>query len=145
MRTVLCMSLIAVFAIAPAFGADCTPTPGRTAGTHQKEDVLEKIDIGKGLTVRGQILSVRNCQPIPGARLQHWPAGESGEYEDRLRAVLYSDKNGRYRFETEWPNLAFPHIHFRVSAPGHRALDTQWVGQERTPQINFDIVLVPEG
>jgi protocatechuate 3,4-dioxygenase beta subunit len=145
MRIALCIPLITAFAFTPAFGADCSPTPGRTAGTHQKEDVPERIDIGKGVTVSGRILSGKECKPIAGARIQHWQAGKSGEYEDRLRAVLYSDKNGHYRFETEWPNLAYPHIHFRVNASRHHSLDTQWVGQERTSQINFDIVLVPEG
>ncbi len=142
--TTVGLVVLAALAVAPAFGADCLPTPGMTAGTHQKENVPNKVNISKGVVVSGRILSARDCKPISKARVQHWQAAESGEYEDRLRAYLLADDQGRYRFETEWPNLQIPHIHFRVHAPGHRGLDTQWVGGERAKQINFDIVLAPE-
>ncbi len=78
---------------------------------------------------------------MANAKIAHWQAGESGEYTDALRAYMFSDAQGRYTFETEWPNMAFPHIHFIVTADGHRVLETQWVGSQRQTSINFDMVL----
>jgi protocatechuate 3,4-dioxygenase beta subunit len=42
------------------------------------------------------------------------------------------------------PNLFSPHIHFIVTADGHRTLETQWVGDESQDTIEFDMVLVRE-
>jgi len=60
---------------------------------------------------------------------------------DRLRAYLFSNAAGHYEFETEWPNLAVPHIHFIVTADGYHVLETQWIGSSREDLIEFDPVL----
>jgi len=91
--------------------------------------------------VSGRILAAPNCTPVPAAKVAHWQAGEQGRYVDRLRAYLFSDKNGHYRFQTEWPNLASPHIHFIVTAKGYKTLETQWRGKARVNAIEFDVVL----
>ena len=80
-------------------------------------------------------------KPIAQARVAHWQAGEDGHYSDRLRAYLFTDANGRFKFETEWPNLHPPHIHFIVSAEGYDTLETQWIGDARQNVIDFPIVL----
>ena len=93
--------------------------------------------------VRGQVLAAPDCRPVANAKVAHWQAGENGRYSDRLRAYLFTDEQGRYQFETEWPNLSPPHIHFIVTADGHYTLETQWIGYERKNEIKFTMILEP--
>lgn len=131
-----------LFALAlGAYAADCVPTPHRTTGTHYKPVTKQKINISKGIIVRGRVLAAPDCAAVANAKVAHWQAGEEGEYADRLRAYLFTDTDGRYEFETEWPNLFTPHIHFIVTAEGYQTLETQWIGSERTKLIEFDLVL----
>lgn len=133
-----------VLLLIPTLGwaaGDCTPTPHRTTGTHYEPVTVQKADVSKGVVVRGRILAAPDCAGVPGAKVAHWQADEHGEYVDRLRAYLITDENGNYQFETEWPNLAFPHIHFIVTANGYKPLETQWVGRERVNTIEFTMVL----
>ena len=123
---------------------DCIPTPHRTTGTHYEPVTEEKTDIGKGVIFRGQVLATPDCVPVAGARVAHWQAGEDGRYQDRLRAFLYTDGEGHFRFETEWPNLSPPHIHFIVTAEGHEVLETQWIGDARQAEIEFTMVVENE-
>lgn len=120
---------------------DCVATPHRTTGTHYKPVTTQKIDVSEGVVVRGRILAAPDCAPVSNARVAHWQAGEDGRYADRLRAYLFSNDKGEYRFETEWPNLSPPHIHFIVTAEGYKILETQWIGADRQSAIEFDMVL----
>lgn len=123
---------------------ECNPTPTMFQGTHFKPITQEQVDIGKGLLVEGRVLAAPDCRPVPGAMIAHWQAGEKGRYVDHLRAWLISGEDGGYRFETEWPALPAPHIHFTVTAEGYRPLTTQWVGDEPVDRVEFDIILSPE-
>jgi protocatechuate 3,4-dioxygenase beta subunit len=138
--------LCLLLAVLPLRAAEtCIPTPHRSTGTHYEPVTVQRGDIGQGLVVSGRILAAPDCKPVPGARIAHWQADESGHYVDRLRAWLYSDAQGRYRFETEWPNLDPPHIHFIVTAEGYQTLETQWRGNgPRQKAIEFDMVLEKE-
>lgn len=120
---------------------DCSPTSHRTTGTHYKPVTEQSGDIGKGLIVQGRILAGPDCNPVSNARVAHWQAGENGRYQDRLRAYLFTDAQGRFQFETEWPNLSPPHIHFIISKNGFKTLETQWRGGEIKPAINFEMVI----
>ena len=120
---------------------NCEPTPHRTTGTHYKPVTEEKLNVGKGVVVRGQILSATDCSPIANAKVAHWQGGENGRYQDRLRAYMFADENGHFKFETEWPNMPAPHIHFIITADGYNILETQWIGNERRTEIKFDMVL----
>lgn len=122
---------------------DCIPTPHRTTGTHYEPVTLQKGDVSKGLMVYGQVLSMPDCEPVANAKVAHWQAGENGRYSDKLRAYLFTDEQGRFQFETEWPNLNPPHIHFIVTTPSHEVLETQWIGDQRKKQIDFKMVLEP--
>jgi protocatechuate 3,4-dioxygenase beta subunit len=113
-------------------------------GTHFKPVTREQVDIGQGLVVHGRVLAAPDCRTIPGARIAHWQAGEKGRYVDHLRAWLVSGIDGSYRFETEWPALSVPHIHFTVTAEGYRPVTTQWVGDAPVERVEFDIILLPE-
>lgn len=124
-----------------AFAEDCIPTPHRTTGTHYEPVTSQRIDVGEGVMVSGRVLSAPDCKPIANARVAHWQAGEKGRYIDQLRAYLFTDSRGRYQFETEWPDLNPPHIHFIVTAEGYKKLETQWVGDDRQNKIVFTMVL----
>lgn len=121
--------------------AECIPTPHRSTGTHYEPVTEQKTNISRGIVVRGRILATPDCTPVANAKIVHWQADKNGEYVDRLRAYLFSDKAGGYEFETEWPALSIPHIHFIVTAEGYRKLETQWVGSDRVKSIDFDMVL----
>ena len=124
--------------------AECILTPHRTTGTHYAPVTEHKINISKGVLVQGRVLAWPDCTPVANAKIAHWQADENGRYVDRLRAYMFTDKNGRYQFETEWPDMRTPHIHFIVTSTGYQTLETQWVGFERSRRINFDMVLEPE-
>jgi len=124
--------------------AECIPTPHRTTGTHYKPVTMEKTDVSKGVIVKGQVLAAPDCKPVANAKVAHWQAGEQGRYTDRLRAYLFTDSSGRYQFETEWPNMHTPHIHFIVTADGYNTLETQWIGDERLKQLVFNMVILKE-
>jgi len=119
----------------------CRPTPHRTTGTHYAPVTVHKVNIGRGVKVRGRILSAPNCDPVVNARIAHWQADKKGKYVDRLRAYLFSGSDGYFEFETEWPNISPPHIHFIVTAEGYEVLETQWQGDEPKSLIEFDMIL----
>jgi len=122
----------------------CEPTPGMHMGTHHKPITTAKVDISKGMVVSGQVLSSKDCKPIAGARIAHWQTNTEGVYVDELRAFMFSDNKGNYRFETEWPGAPIPHIHFQVSANGYKPLTTQWIGDEKADAIKLNLVLEEE-
>lgn len=127
----------------PIAAENCIPSPHRTTGTHYEPVTVQKIHISQGLVVRGQVLAMPGCTPVANAKVAHWQAGEDGRYSDRLRAYLYTDEQGRYEFETEWPNLSPSHIHFIVTGDGLKTLETQWRGSKRKNDIRFNMVLEP--
>jgi protocatechuate 3,4-dioxygenase beta subunit len=87
------------------------------------------------LIVRGQALS--NCNtPVKDAVVEIWNANEKGEYdtssEFKFRGKYQTSDDGNYQFKTIVPgkylngNTYRPsHIHFRITAPGHRELISQ--------------------
>jgi protocatechuate 3,4-dioxygenase beta subunit len=137
------VNIIVLILASPVSAENCIPTPHRTTGTHYEPVTIEKTNISRGLIVRGQVLSTPGCTPVANAKVAHWQAGEDGRYHDRLRAYLYTDEQGRYEFETEWPDLTPPHIHFIVTAKGFDILETQWRGSQRQKRIDFTMVLEP--
>lgn len=143
MIRILFISASFIFFPLVGYAESCIPTPHRTTGTHYKPVTEQRINVSQGVIVRGQILQSPDCAPVANARVAHWQAGEDGRYQDQLRAYLFTDENGRFSFETEWPNLRPPHIHFIVTADGYERLETQWVGGKRQDVIEFNMVLDP--
>lgn len=135
------LSLVAIIFSHTVSANDCLPTAHRTTGTHYEPVTEQRKNIGKGFIVSGQVLSMPDCQPVANAKVAHWQAGVNVRYQDKLRAYLFTDKQGRYQFETEWPNISPPHIHFIVTAKGYQVLETQWIGQQRQENISFIMVL----
>jgi len=127
-----------------SYAGECIPTSHRTTGAHYEPVTRQQVNISQGMTVRGQILAMPDCLPVKHAKVAHWQAGENGFYQDRLRAFLYTDEQGRFEFKTEWPNINPPHIHFIVTANQHEKLETQWAGHTRKKRINFKMFLERE-
>jgi hydroxyquinol 1,2-dioxygenase len=108
---------------------------------------------GRPLSVQGQVFGP-DRQPLPGALVEVWHANAEGRYENQdpdnqpehnLRGRFTADAQGRFHFRTIRPGgYALPddgpvgqlarrlglsldrpaHIHFAVTAPGHRRLVT---------------------
>lgn len=137
------LTALTLLLAASAASADCLPTAHRTTGTHYKAVTEQRGDVGQGLVISGQVLSIPDCTPVAGAKVAHWQADADGRYVDRLRAWLLTDAQGRYRFTTEWPNLNPPHIHFIVSKDGYETLETQWIGTQPVDSVEFNMVIQP--
>jgi protocatechuate 3,4-dioxygenase beta subunit len=68
----------------------------------------------------------------------------SGEYDGAHRATQRAGAEGRYRYETSVPGRypgRPPHVHVRVSAPGHRTLVTQLYPRDGQTEMHTDFVL----
>ena len=131
--------------VAPATG--CEPTQPDMLGPYYVPDapVRTSVDTGDYVT-SGNVLSADGCQPIPGARIEFWLADSQGVYDDAHRATLPAGEGGEYRFESNFPGLYEnrpPHIHVRVTAPGHQELVTQHYPEAGQTEANFDLVLQP--
>jgi protocatechuate 3,4-dioxygenase beta subunit len=88
-------------------------------------------DPGLPLTVNGQVLDTRG-NPLPGAAIEIWQTNHLGQYDldgYRYRARLLSAKDGAYAFESvmpgHYPDRVCQHVHYLVTAPGHKPLVTQ--------------------
>jgi protocatechuate 3,4-dioxygenase beta subunit len=122
----------------------CTPTAPDSLGPFYTPNAPERASTGRGIAVSGVVRSAAGCAPVPGARIEWWSADAKGEYQDALRATQRADAEGRYRYETVSPGRypgRPPHLHVRVSAPGHRALVTQLYPRDGQPTIESDFVL----
>lgn len=126
--------------------------PGAPSSDHEAR-LNEPGDAGEPMVMEGVILSA-DGKPIPGALIDVWHANDKGRYSHfdpdqkdyHLRRKIVADAQGRYRFGSVIPpGYAIPpnsptsqlfallgrhgnrpaHVHFLVSAPGHRALTTQ--------------------
>jgi len=139
--SILMFAVLLTLIVPTGFAGQCISTPHRTTGTHYEPVTRQQGNISKGLVVRGQVLAAPDCLPVKNAKVAHWQAGEDGYYQDRLRAYLFTDEQGQFEFETEWPNLNPPHIHFIVTARDYKKLETQWIGQSRKKTIDFNMVL----
>ena len=133
-------------ASAGAQGA-CAPTRPDAEGPFYTPNAPERGSTGHGLVVSGAVRSAGGCSPIAGARLEWWSADARGRYDDARRATQVTDAAGRYRYETDFPGRypgRPPHLHVRVTAPGHRPLVTQLYPKAGQSALEFDFVLVRE-
>lgn len=120
---------------------------------HQQSDLDADLTVVEGRTGRaeGHVILVegrvrnRDGGPIGNALVDVWQANHHGRYAHELDtsaapldanfqgwAKIRTDAEGRYRFKTIKPGSYTvgdrprpPHIHFKVSGDGHRALTTQ--------------------
>ena len=113
------------------------PTPSEVLGPFFKKDApntstLRKPgDAGFPLRVAGKVYNTRG-DVVEGARVDLWQADHAGKYDVvgfRYRAKLIVPAGGDYAIETVMPghydDRPAQHIHYLISAPGHKTLVTQ--------------------
>jgi len=113
------------------------PTPTEVLGPFYKKGApnTSKLraagDAGFPLRVSGKIFNTRG-EPVPGARLDVWQTDHQGHYDlqgFRYRAKLLLERSTEYGIDTVMPghydDRPAQHIHYMISAPGHKPLITQ--------------------
>lgn len=113
------------------------PTPPNVLGPFFKKGAPNAAqlrapgDPGFPLGVSGKVMNTRG-DVVPDARIEIWQANHQGLYDVqgyRYRARLAPDASAGYQFETvmpgHYPDRVAQHIHYIVSAPGHKPLVTQ--------------------
>jgi protocatechuate 3,4-dioxygenase beta subunit len=88
-------------------------------------------DPGFPLQVTGRVLNTKG-QLVEGAKVDIWHADHSGRYDTRgyrYRTRIAPDPRGEYSVDTVMPghyaDRPAQHIHFLITAPGHKTLITQ--------------------
>lgn len=86
---------------------------------------------GFPLLVKGAVLNTRG-EKVPGAHVEVWHADHAGLYDVqgyRYRAKIATGDACEYNLQTimpgHYPDRPAQHIHYMISAPGHRTLITQ--------------------
>ena len=113
------------------------PTPPNDLGPFYKanapkiRDLRRASDHGLPLSVTGEVLSI-NGDPLPGALVEVWHTDPRGQYDNagfNYRAQMPAEAAGKYAFDTwmpgHYPDRVAQHIHYKISAPGHKTLVTQ--------------------
>jgi protocatechuate 3,4-dioxygenase beta subunit len=142
-------ALIASCALAEVDQARCIPTeadslgPFYVAGTAVRDTLNRFGTPGEPQLVEGGVRSsAEGRAPIAGAMVEVWQTdgegryfpqdnGHSDDFDDQevdLRGTAKTDQSGSYRYRTVVPGAYRPrprHLHYRISAPGHRTLVTQ--------------------
>ena len=88
-------------------------------------------DPGMPLKVSGRVINVHG-EPLPNATVEIWQADHGGLYDIegyRYRAALTPGATGAYGFDSvmpgHYPARVARHVHYFVTAPGHKPLSTQ--------------------
>jgi len=88
-------------------------------------------DPGMPLAVSGGVFSTRG-EALPEATVEVWHTDHRGRYDIdgyRYRSSLRPATDGKYAFESimpgHYPDRVCQHVHYLVTAPGHRPLVTQ--------------------
>jgi protocatechuate 3,4-dioxygenase beta subunit len=113
------------------------PTAWDEIGPFYKRDAPQTLQLQRrgdpGLPVRvaGQVFDSRG-DLLSGAKIEIWQADHVGRYDLEgydYRATLVADGQGKYCFDSvmpgHYPGRVCQHIHYLVSAPGHKPLTTQ--------------------
>lgn len=125
----------------------CPPTPWDEIGPFYRPGAPLRAKIGSGYVLSGMVRSSVDCRPLAGARIEFWQASPAGVYDDAHRATIVTDRQGRYRLETDLPvpyERRPPHIHLLVDLRGFAGLISQHYPQRGKKSSTFDLVLSPE-
>jgi protocatechuate 3,4-dioxygenase beta subunit len=125
----------------------CAPTRADRLGPFYEPNAPERDRTGQGLVISGVVRSASDCHALGEARIEWWSANAHGDYDAAHRATQQASADGSYRYTTDFPGRypgRPPHLHVRVTAPGHRALVTQVYPQQTQTALSVDFVLVPE-
>jgi protocatechuate 3,4-dioxygenase beta subunit len=133
------------------------PTPPNSLGPFYKRlapttgTLRAPGDPGLPLSLSGQVLDTRG-DVLPDATIEIWHTDHFGYYDIegyRYRGKLPVDASGQYKVETIIPghypdsSQMCQHIHYLVTAPGHKTLVTQFYfatdpAFEGDPEKNFN-------
>lgn len=125
----------------------CKPTPPDALGPFYVPNAPERTSVGKGHVLSGTVRSSVDCLSIAKARIEFWLTGPDGNYDDGHRAMMFSDKEGAYKFESNFPppySGRPSHIHMKITAKGYQTLVTQYYPVKGSAAGEFDLVLIPE-
>lgn len=113
------------------------PTPPNELGPFYKKNAPVTStfrapgDPGIPLVVSGQVFNTRGDQ-LTGAVLEVWQTDHLGHYDldgYRYRGKVALDKTAAYKLDSvmpgHYPDRVCQHVHFAVTAPGHKPLVTQ--------------------
>lgn len=113
------------------------PTPAEVLGPFFRKGAPDNRvlrapgDAGFPLKVSGKVMDTGG-RLIEGAKVDFWHADHHGLYDTRgyrYRAKLSPDREGVYAVDTVMPghyaDRPAQHIHYLISAPGHKTLITQ--------------------
>lgn len=145
---------------APQCRKACGPTSSATEGPFyvRNAPMLVDINVGKSpgtpMRIGGTVFSEDGTTPLKGAQVEIWHADGQGDYHPNgngdiggyrrgqinLRGSTRTDEQGRFAFTSIVPGRyggRRRHIHWRITAPGHRDLTTQsyWI-EERGTEID---------
>lgn len=114
-----------------------TPTPFCELGPFYKRQAPNTTtlrapgDSGMPLALSGTIYDVRG-EVVPDAKLEIWQTDNDGHYDIdgyRYRTLLEPGAKGSYSIATvmpgHYPTRVCQHVHYLVTAPGHKPLITQ--------------------
>ena len=125
----------------------CALTRADSLGPFYEPNAPARDNTGQGLVISGTVRSGRDCGPLDGAVIEWWSANVRGDYDNAHRATQRASAAGSYQYTTDFPGRypgRPPHVHVRVTAPGHRTLVTQVYPQQAQTALNVDLVLAPE-
>jgi protocatechuate 3,4-dioxygenase beta subunit len=113
------------------------PTPWNEIGPFYKRQAPATShlrianDPGLPVSVAGAVFDTAG-NSLPGAKIELWHADHLGHYDlagYRYRAIIAAAADGKYSFDSimpgHYPDRVCQHIHYLVSAPGHKPLTTQ--------------------
>ena len=113
------------------------PTPPNEIGPFYKKNAPTTSvfrapgDPGMPLTVSGQVFNTRGDK-LTNAVLEVWQTDHLGHYDldgYRYRGEVAVDRTADYKFDSvipgHYPDRVCQHVHFAVTAPGHKPLITQ--------------------
>ena len=88
-------------------------------------------DPGMAMSVAGIVYNVKG-EILRDATVEVWQTDNAGHYDNegyRYRAILQPDQKGGYAFDSvlpgHYPDRVCQHVHYLVTAPGHKPLVTQ--------------------
>jgi protocatechuate 3,4-dioxygenase beta subunit len=113
------------------------PTPPNALGPFYKKRAPEtrmlrtRADAGMPLALTGRIIDTRG-EAVRDATVEIWHTDHGGHYDlagYRFRAKLPLDAEAGYQVDTimpgHYPDRVCQHVHYLVTAPGHKPLITQ--------------------
>lgn len=88
-------------------------------------------DVGMPLELAGVVYS-ESGEILPGAKVEIWQTDHFGHYDNagyRFRTTLLADPKAGYSADSvmpgHYPQRVCQHVHYLVTAPGHKPLTTQ--------------------